>query len=176
MNYANANHSGQSFCLWLTKNLRYYSSFWFILSVWLSVCRWKAVDSFILIPNIPFNSFVISVVNCSSLSNTILSGSPYNFHTLFLNNLINPSADISSMVATKCIILDNLSQTTRVAFFPTTTSNFVIKSTVRCVYSFSGTSLNFNFPAATSILFFILWHMSHLFTYLPMSFVTPNYQ
>ena len=69
----------------------------------------------------------------------------------------------------------NQSQTTRIASFLATTSNFMMKSTVRCVHGFSGISLNFNFPAISSILFFILWHKSHPSTYLPMSLVTPGH-
>ena len=95
---------------------------------------------------------------------------------LFLNNLANSSADIPFIVATKYVILDNLSQTTRITSFPATTSNFVIKSTVRCFHSFSGTSLNFNFPASTSVLFFILWHISYSSMYFLISLVTSGYQ
>jgi len=82
------------------------------------------------------------------LSNNILSGNLYNLHTLSQNNLANSSTNISSVVATKYIILDNLSQTTRIVFLLATNSNFIINSTIRCVYSFSGISLNFNFLAS----------------------------
>ena len=64
-----------------------------------------------------FNSFIISAANCGLLSNFILSGNLYNFHILFLNNL-NPFTDVPSVVATKCVILNNLLQTTKIAFFP----------------------------------------------------------
>ena len=75
---------------------------------------------------------------------------------LSLNSLANPSADVSSVVATKYIIFDNLSQTTTIASFPVTNSNFVMKSTIMYVHGFSDISLNFNFPAGVSVLFFIL--------------------
>ena len=103
----------------------------------------------------PFNSFVISATNYGPLSNTMLFGSPYNFYILSLNSLASPSANVSFVVATKCIILDNLLQTTRIISFSATIGNFVIKSTIRCVHGFSGTSLSFNFPATSSVLFFI---------------------
>ena len=122
----------------------------------LSVWEWNNVDSFVLIPNILFNFFAISTAHYSSLSDTILSGNPYNFHMLFLNNLTNSSADIPSIVVTKYVILNNLLQTTRITSFPATNSNFVIKSTVRYIYGFSGISLNFNFSVSISVLFFIL--------------------
>ena len=155
-NSAITSHSGQSFCLWSTKNRRYCSNFWFIHSVCPSVCRWKTVNSLVSIPNILFSSFVNSTANCGPLSDTTLSSNPCSFQMLFLNSLASPSTDISSVIATKCVILNNLSQTTRIASFPATNDNFVIKSTVRCVHSLSGTLLNFNFPIGISILFFIL--------------------
>ena len=97
----------------------------------------------VLIPNILFSSLVISTANCGPLSNITLSSNPYSFYTLFLNNLTNPSTDVSSVIATNCVILDNLSQTTRIVFFLATNSNFIIKSTIRYVYSFFSISLNF---------------------------------
>jgi len=64
-----------------------------------------------------FNFLVISAANCKSLFNIILSDSLYNFHTLFLNNLINLFTNVLSVVSIKCVILDNLLQTTRTASF-----------------------------------------------------------
>ena len=82
-----ANHSNQLFCLWSMYILRYYSSSWFVLSVCSSVCGWYTVDNFVSIPNILFNFFISPATNWGPLSNIILSGNPYNFYTLFLNNL-----------------------------------------------------------------------------------------
>ena len=175
-NLADTNYSSQSFCLWSTKNLRYYSSSWFILSICPSVCGWYDINSFVSIPSILFNSFVISIANCGSWSDIILSSNLCNFHTLSLNNLANSSTVIPSVVATKYVILENLLQTTRITSFPAITGNFVMKSTIRCIYSFSGTSLSFNFPASAPILFFILWYISHSSTYFSISLITPSYQ
>ena len=124
-------------------------------SVCPSVCEWKAVDNFVWIPNILFNSLVNSAANCSPLSDTTLSSKPCSLYILSLKSLANPSADIPSVVTMKCVIFDSLSQTTKIASFPPTTSNLVMKSTDICVYSFSGTSPNFNFPTISSVLFFI---------------------
>jgi len=155
-NSADANHSGQSFCLCSTKNLKYYHNSWFIRSVCPSICGWNTIDNLVSIPNILFSSLVNSTMNCGPLSNTTLSGNPCNFHMLFWNNLANPSANVPSVVATKCVIFDSLSHTTNIASFSATTGSFVMKSTVRYDYGFSGTSLNFNFPANSSVLFFII--------------------
>ena len=174
-NFADTNYSSQFFCLWSTKNWRYCSNSWFIYFVYLSVWEWNDVDSFVLISNMLFNSLIISAVNYSPLSNTILFSNPYNFYILSLNSLANPSADVSFIIATKCVILDNLLQMTRIISFLATNSNFVIKFTIRCVYGFSRTSLNFNFSTGTSVLFFILWHISHFSMYLPTFLVIPSH-
>ena len=113
------------------------------------------VNNFVLISNILFNSFINSTANYGLLSEITLSSSPCNFYTLSLNNHAKSSADVLSVVATKCAILDNLSQTIRITSFPATNSNLVMKSTIKCVYSFSGTSFTINFPASASIWFFI---------------------
>ena len=92
-----------------------------------------------------FNFLVNSAVNWGPLSDTMLFSNLYNFHTLSLNNCANPPTDISSIVATKCVILDNLLQTTRITFFSATNSNFVIKSTIKYIYGFFSILLKFNF-------------------------------
>ena len=132
-NSADTNYSGQSFCLCSMKNLKYCSNSWFIHSICPSIYGWNAVNSLISIPNILFSSFVNSTENFGPQSDITLSGSPCNFYTLSLKSHTNPSANVSSVVATKYVILDNLLQTTRIASFPATTGNFVIKSTIRCV-------------------------------------------
>jgi len=66
--------------------------------------------------------------------------------------------------------------TTRITFCPATNSNLVMKFTIKCVHSFSSTSLNFNFSVGISILFFILWHILYLFTYFLTFLITPGYQ
>ena len=83
-----------------------------------------------------FNSLVNFAANCGPLSDTMLSGNPFNFYTLSLNSLANPSVDIPSIVATKYVIFDSLSQITRITFFPATNSHFVMKSTIKYVYGF----------------------------------------
>jgi len=145
--------------------------FHLFIYLWMEHCQQFGFN-----PSILFNFLVNSTANCSPLSNTMLSSNPCNFHILSLNNFYNPFADVPSVIATKCIFFDNLSQTTRIVFFPATNSNFVMKSTVKYVYGTLDTSLNFNFPVSTSVLFFIHWHISHLSTYHPTFLVTPSHQ
>ena len=82
-----------------------------------------------------FSSFVGSAANCGPLSDITLSGNLCSFHTLSLNNLANPFADVLSVVATKCAIFDNLSHTTRIASFPATSGSltFGVSLTRTCV-------------------------------------------
>jgi len=134
-----------------------------------------AVDSFIYIPNILFNSFINPAANCGPLSKITLSGNPCNFHTLSLNNLADPSAIIFSVVAIKCDIFKNLSHTTKIESWSLDTSNFVIKSTNICCYSLSNIMFGLSFSADISALFFIFWYWSHPSTYCFTFFVTPGY-
>ena len=145
-----------------------------------SVCpfvwEWNAINNFVLMPNILFNFLVNSTANCSPLSDTILSSNPCSLHMLSLKSLANPSAVIPSVVATKCVIFDSLSQTTKITSFSATIGNLVMKSTNICVYGFSRTSPNFNFLVTFFVLFFIRWHKSYPSTYLSTSFVTSGHQ
>jgi len=123
-------------------------------SVCLSVFEWKDVKNFVSISNILFSSLVNSTANCGPLSGIMLSGNLHSFYILSLNNFASFSAIV---VAIKCAILDNLLYTTKITSFTTTTnSNFMIKSTIRCVHGFFDTSFVINFPTGVSVLFFIL--------------------
>ena len=75
---------------------------------------------------------------------------------LSLNNLVNLFTDVPSIVVTKCVILNDLSHMTKIISFSTTNGNFMIKSTIRCIYSFSRTLFAIIFSIKDSIQFFIL--------------------
>ena len=75
------------------------------------------VNNLVLILNILFSSLISSTINYSPLSETILSDNPYDFYMLSLNSLANPFTNILFIVATKCIILNNLSHTTKIMSF-----------------------------------------------------------
>ena len=138
--------------------LRYCSNSWFVFSVYLSVCRWKAVDSFVSIPNILFNFFINFVANWGSLSEIIHFGNLYNFHTLFLNNFAKLFTIIIFIITIKYNIFENLLHTTKIESWSLDIGNFIIKSTNICYHSFSSIVFSLNFLAGISILFFILWH------------------
>jgi len=86
----------------------------------------------------------------------ILLGNPYSFHTLSLNSLANPSADIFSIVGMKWTILVNRSITTRILLYSCAKSNLVIKSADIYVYGFSRIEFGINFPAGCSMWFLFL--------------------
>jgi len=83
----------------------------------------------------------------------ILSGNPYNFYTLSLNNLANSSTDVFSIVEIKCTILVNLSTTTRIESYSCASGNLVMKSTEMYAQGFSRIEFGINFPASCSMQF-----------------------
>ena len=74
------------------------------------------INNLVSIPNILFNFFSKFAANYGSLSDITLSGNLCNFHILFLNNLANPSTDISSIITIKYAILDNLLYITKINY------------------------------------------------------------
>jgi len=125
-------------------------------SICIFVWGWNNVNSFVSVPNILFNSFIISTANYSPLSNTILSSNLCNFYMLSLNNCANSSADVSSVIATKLPLVARKDAILVVCNRLSKMTHFVMKSIIKYVYGLSKISLNFNFPTGTSILFFIL--------------------
>ena len=113
----------------------------------------------VLIPNIWFNSLIIPATNYAPLSVIILSGNLCSFQILSWNSLATLSTKVLSIVGTKCAIFVILSYTTRIALYPCTSSNFVIKSAIIWLQDFSGTALGINFPASISMRFLFLWYV-----------------
>ena len=101
---------------------------------------------------------------------------PYNFHTLFLNSLAKPFANVFSIVEIKYTIFVNQSTTTRIELQPQINGNFVIKSTKICVQGFSDIELDINLPASCSMQFLFLWQESHPSMYCFIFFVTSGHQ
>jgi len=115
----------------------------------VTIC--DTVDSLLLIPNILFSSCIISAINCGPLLEIMLFGNPCSFHTLFLNNLASPSADVFSVVGIKWTIFVNLSTTTKIELYPCAIGSLVIKSANICIQGFSGIELGINLSASYSV-------------------------
>jgi len=109
------------------------------------------MDNLILISSIIFSSLISLAANYGSLSEIMLSDNLYNFYILSLNRHTSSSAIVLSVIATKFAIFDNLLHTTRIASFSVTSSNLVIKLTIKCIHSFSKISFAINFPARSSV-------------------------
>ena len=124
----------------------------------------------------PFSSLINPAANWGPLSEIMLSGNPCSFHTLSLNNLANPSADVFSVVGIKWTILVSQSTTTKILSYPCTKGNLVIKSTDICVHGFSGIEFGISFPAGCSVRFLLCWQASHPSTYRFTSLVIPGHQ
>ena len=112
------NKNTSSSQLWLINILRYCSSSWLILSVCSSIQGQNTINNLLFIPSISFNSLINPTVNQGPLSKIMLSSNPCNFHMLFLNSLVNSSADIFSVVGMKCTIFVSLSTTTKIESYP----------------------------------------------------------
>ena len=96
-------------------------------------------------------------MSCSPLSKIILLDNPCNFHTLSLNSLASPSADIFSVVGMKWTIFVSLSTTTKIESYPWASSNLVIKSAEMYVQGLSKIELGINLPAGCFVQFLFLW-------------------
>ena len=86
----------------------------------------------------------------------MLSGSPYSFHTLSLNNLASPSANVFSVVGMKWTIFVNQSTTTKIELYSCAIGSLVIKSADIYIQDFSGIELGINFPTGYSVQFLFL--------------------
>ena len=122
-----------------------------------------------------FSFLINSIANWDPLSDIMLFSNLYNYYILSLNNCINPSTDISSVIATKYVILDNLLYITKIAFFLVTNSNLVIKSTIRYVQSFFSILVSafllvlLSYSLFFSTYYILLYIFLHLFSLLATS-------
>ena len=115
-------------------------------------------------------------MNCSFLSEIILSDSLYNLYTLSLNSLASPSANIFSIVEIKWTIFVNLFTTTKIELYFWANSNLVIKSAEICVQGLFGIELGINLSTGYFVWFLFLWQKSYSSIYCFISLVTSSYQ
>ena len=86
------SNAAQLSCWKFPQIQRYCSISWFTCSDSPSVCGWKAVDSFCLIPNFLHNSCVACAANCGPQSDIIIEGNPVCFQTLSSSNWLVSTA------------------------------------------------------------------------------------
>jgi len=81
----------------------------------------------------------------------MLSGNPYSFYILSLNNLASFSANVFSVVGMKWTIFVNLSTTTKIELYSCAIGSLVMKSADIYIQGFSGIELGINLPAGCSV-------------------------
>ena len=166
----------QSNWQWLTKSQRYCSISWLILSVWLSVWGWNAVDVAVLIPSSLFISLMTLDANWGPLSEGTFSGSPCSFHTLSLNNRATPSAVTDDVMGMTWVIFENQSTTTNMESYPWLLGNWVIRSVEITSHGRDGISFGINSPWGFSGNGLVRWQRSQPLTYFPMYAAIPGHQ
>ena len=95
------------------------SRVWFILLVWLSVCRWNAVNRASFVPIRLNNVDQKLLVNLLSWSETIILGMLCSQKMWSKKSCAVPGAVAIVWVRMKCAILESMSTTTNMASKPT---------------------------------------------------------
>jgi len=154
--------------LWLgkTKCLNVSSRVLFILSVCPSVWGWKAVDKRWLVPRISRRAVMKRPVKRGSLSLTIALGRPWCFMTWLTYRRAVSSPVTCTVVGMRCVILDNLSTTTKSAVCPLFVfGRCMIKSMVTTSHVCSGFGRGFSKPAGFCVELLLTWQEGQCFTY-----------
>src|SRR5947209_19942699 len=123
---------------------RYCSISWLTCSDFPSVCGWKAVDSFCLIPSFLQSSCVTCVANCGPQSEIIALGKPVHFQTLSTSNWLVCSAVIVLLQGDRMIALLWRLMTVRMLSYPFDMGRSVMKSIVIISHGPSGISVSFS--------------------------------
>lgn len=117
-------------------------------------------------------------MNCSLLSEIILSDNICSFQMLSLNNYASSFTVIPFVIVTKYTIFNNLLHTTSITFFSIANGSSVMKFTIRCVYSFLISCLLL-VSLLVSLFCFLFFDTSysypHIFICLQLSLATNNF-
>jgi hypothetical protein len=150
----------QSFCWKFPQIYRYCSISWLTHSDSPSICRWKAVDSFCMIPSFLQSSCITCAANCGPLSKMIALGKPVCFQTLSTSSWLVYSTVMVLLQGDRMIALLWQSMTVRMLSYPFDIGRSVMKSIVivshgpsEILVSFSGT--------LTGGHIFVVWHIAH---------------
>ena len=138
------NREAQLSCWKLLQMHKYCSISWLTCLDSLSVCGWKAIDSFCLIPSFLQSSCVTCAANCGPLSEMMASGNPVHFHTLSSSSWLVCSAVIVLLQGDRIIALLCWSTTVRILSYPFDVGRSVMKSIVMVSHGPLGISLGFS--------------------------------
>jgi hypothetical protein len=144
MNLMIGRREAQSFCWKFPQMHKYCSISWLTRLDSPSVCGWKAVDSFCLIPSFLQSSCVTCAVNCGPQSEIIALGKPVHFQTLSTSNLLVCSAVIVLLQRDRMIALLWRSTTVRMLSYPFDVGRSVMKSIVIVFHGPSGILVSFS--------------------------------
>ena len=123
---------------------RYCSISWLTRLDSPSICGWKAVDSFCLIPSFLESSYVTCAANCGSWSKIITLGKPVHFQMLSTSNWLVCSAIMVLLQGDRIIALLGRSTTIRMLSYPFDVGRSVMKSMVIISYGPSGILVGFS--------------------------------
>jgi len=154
---------------------RYCSSSWLTCADSPSVCRWKAVDNFCLIPNFCQNSWVTYAANCRPWSKMIVKGKLVHFQTLSISDWLVCSVVIVLWQGNKIMALLYRSTTVRIELYPFDTGKSVIKSIIMVSQMPCGISLGFS-GTLTSGLILVVWQVAHPLIYAFTNVMIPSHQ
>jgi hypothetical protein len=163
----------QSFCWKFPQMRRYCSISWLTCSDSPSVCGWKAVDSFCLIPSFLQSSCVTYAVNCGPWSKIIALGKPVHFQMLSTSNWLICSAIMVLLQGDRTIALLWQSATVRMLSYPFNVGRSVIKSMVIISHGPLGISVGFS-GTLTGGHIFVVWHVAHPLMYALTNSVIPG--
>jgi len=165
----------QSFCWKFPQMQRYCSISWLTRSDSPSVCGWKAVDSFCLIPSFLQSSCVTCATNCGPRSKIIAEGKPVCFHTLSKSSWLVLMAVIFLLQGERIIALLCQSMTVRILLYPFEVGRSVMKSIVMVSHIPCGISLGLS-GTLTGGLIFVVWQTAHPLMYALTNSVIPGHQ
>src|SRR6266705_7176327 len=134
------SRAAQSSCWKFPHMQRYCSISWFTRSDSPSVCGWKAVDSFCLIPNFLQSSWVTCAANCGPRSDMIVKGKPVRFQTLSMRSWLVCSTVMVVLQGDRMIALLWWSTMVRILSYPCDTGSPTMKSIVIVSQAPLGTS------------------------------------
>jgi len=139
-NSIRGNRVAQSSCWKFLQIQRYCSISWFTHSNLPSICGWKAVDNFCLIPSFLHNSCITCVANCGPWSDIIVEGKPVRFQTLSNSNWLVLTVVIFLLHGERIIALLWRSTTVRMLSYPLDVGRSVMKSIVMVSHNPCGIS------------------------------------
>src|SRR6266581_6123074 len=154
---------------------RYCSISWFTHSDSPSICRWKAVDSFCLIPSFLQSSWVTCAANCGPQSDMIVKGKPMRFHTLSMSSWLVWSAVIVALQGDRMIALLWRSTTVRMLSYPCKVGSPTMKSIVMVSQTLLGTSFGLS-GTLTGGRILVVWQVAHPLMYSLTNSVMPGHQ